>query len=114
MLTIDLCYQIVETTANKIRKPQDLHHKFIKRLSPAEKQKWIDKIWTSNSVESHAEEEPIEILAWYEEHGRVKREISLYREGLVYSQKFCFDSVFKPLISFEVFELMEIVFCKLD
>jgi len=73
--------KIVETTAKEIRKPQDLHHKFIKRLSPAEKQKWIDKIWTSNSVESHAEEEPIEILAWYEEHGRVKREISLYREG---------------------------------
>ena len=50
-------------------------------MSDADRQFWIDKIWTTQKLESHAEREPIEILYWFEHNGKhtkyVDHDISL-------------------------------------
>ena len=52
----------------------DLHGKMIRPLSEAEKARWIDDIWKTYKMESHAEKERVEILHWFDKAG-ARREL---------------------------------------
>ena len=57
------------------QKFHEIHSRFIQPLTDDVKEKWIDKIWTTQKLESHENEDPIEILYWFRSNG-LRREKS--------------------------------------
>ena len=48
-----------ESTKPKMQKIHDLF------IQPIDRPYWLDKIWTTQKLESHADAEPITILYWF-------------------------------------------------
>jgi len=52
----------------------EIRQKFITPISEGDRAKWIDKIWKTRKMESHADREPITLLYWLNFDGKPRKD----------------------------------------